>query len=210
MRRFAAALLVAAGGMFSAAEVQAQATTVQLPTFNFFTVTTTVSVPDRGGTSLGGIKRSSDGRNEFGAPLSPLGNRSIGSERQAANMSVHVTIHNLDELDQDILARAEFVNTVPAELEKIKRLAAAGNSSAGQAAAGLDTIRAQLAQEKLAEQREALGIFEKGLAAEGEGKYKVARIYYQMALRRAQGELKDLVERRLSLVNARINANPDS
>ena len=43
--------------------------TVQLPTFAFVTVTTTVSVPDGGTCLLGGIKRSSEGRNEFGVPI---------------------------------------------------------------------------------------------------------------------------------------------
>jgi len=44
-------------------------TTVQLPTFAFTTVTTTVSVPDGGTVLLGGIKRLSEGRKEFGVPL---------------------------------------------------------------------------------------------------------------------------------------------
>ncbi|MFV2068357.1 MAG: hypothetical protein ACC645_15415, partial [Pirellulales bacterium] len=44
-------------------------TTVQLPTFAFTTVTTTVSVPDGGTVLLGGIKRLSEGRTEFGVPL---------------------------------------------------------------------------------------------------------------------------------------------
>jgi len=44
-------------------------TTVQLPTFSFITVTTTVSVPDGGTVLLGGIKRLSEGRNEFGVPI---------------------------------------------------------------------------------------------------------------------------------------------
>ena len=44
-------------------------TTVQLPTFAFTTVTTTVSVPDGGTVLLGGIKRLSEGRNERGVPL---------------------------------------------------------------------------------------------------------------------------------------------
>ena len=43
--------------------------TVQLPTFAFTTVTTTVSVPDGGTVLLGGIKRLSEGRNEFGVPI---------------------------------------------------------------------------------------------------------------------------------------------
>ena len=42
---------------------------MQLPTFSFVTVTTTVSVPDGGTVLLGGIKRLSEGRNEFGVPL---------------------------------------------------------------------------------------------------------------------------------------------
>src|SRR5262249_37127733 len=48
---------------------QQRATTVQLPSFSFITVTTTVSVPDGGTVLLGGIKRLSEGRNEFGVPI---------------------------------------------------------------------------------------------------------------------------------------------
>jgi general secretion pathway protein D len=43
--------------------------TVQLPTFSFISVVTTVSVPDGGTVLLGGIKRLAEGRNEFGVPL---------------------------------------------------------------------------------------------------------------------------------------------
>ena len=44
-------------------------TTVQLPTLQIISVTTTVSVPDGGTVLLGGIKRLSEGREEFGVPL---------------------------------------------------------------------------------------------------------------------------------------------
>jgi len=44
-------------------------TTVQLPTFAFTTVGTTVSVPDGGTILLGGIKRLSEGRSERGVPI---------------------------------------------------------------------------------------------------------------------------------------------
>jgi general secretion pathway protein D len=71
-------------------------TTVQLPTFSFVTVTTTVSVPDGGTVLLGGIKRLSEGRNEFGVPLLnklPYINRlfknvGIGRETQSLLMMV--------------------------------------------------------------------------------------------------------------------------
>ena len=46
-----------------------EGTTVQLPTFAFTTVVTTVSVPDGGTVLLGGIKRLREGRTERGVPL---------------------------------------------------------------------------------------------------------------------------------------------
>jgi general secretion pathway protein D len=46
-----------------------QGVTVQLPSFQFVAVVTTVSVPDGGTVLLGGIKRLSEGRDEFGVPL---------------------------------------------------------------------------------------------------------------------------------------------
>jgi general secretion pathway protein D len=70
--------------------------TVQLPTFSFVTVTTTVSVPDGGTVLLGGVKRLSEGRNEFGVPILsklPYINRlfknvGIGRETQSLMMMV--------------------------------------------------------------------------------------------------------------------------
>ena len=46
-----------------------EGTTVQLPTFAFTSVSTTVSVPDGGTILLGGIKRLQEGRNERGVPI---------------------------------------------------------------------------------------------------------------------------------------------
>lgn len=74
----------------------AQGTTVQLPSFSFVTVSTTVSVPDGGTVLLGGVKRLSEGRNEFGVPLLsklPYLNRlfrnvGIGRETQSLMMMV--------------------------------------------------------------------------------------------------------------------------
>jgi general secretion pathway protein D len=73
-----------------------EGTTVQLPTFSFVSVTTTVSVPDGGTVLLGGVKRLSEGRNEFGVPLLskiPYINRlfsnvGIGRETQSLMMMV--------------------------------------------------------------------------------------------------------------------------
>lgn len=75
---------------------QRSGTTVQLPTFSYVTVSTTVSVPDGGTVLLGGIKRLSEGRNEAGVPILskiPYINRlfknvGIGRETQSLMMMV--------------------------------------------------------------------------------------------------------------------------
>ena len=62
---------------------QASAQTVQLPTFSFTTVGTTVMVPDGGAAFLGGIDRAATGRNEFGVPglaFPGFQSRSVGQD----------------------------------------------------------------------------------------------------------------------------------
>ena len=77
--------------------VTQEGTTVQLPTFNFVTVTTTVSVPDGGTVLLGGIKRLSEGRNERGVPVLskiPYINRlfkNVGIGRTTSSLMMMVT-----------------------------------------------------------------------------------------------------------------------
>ncbi len=88
-----------------------QGTTVQLPTFSFVTVTTTVSVPDGGTVLLGGIKRLSEGRNEFGVPILnkiPYVNRlfknvAIGRETQSLMMMVTPRIIIQEEEEELLL-----------------------------------------------------------------------------------------------------------
>lgn len=71
--------------------------TVQLPAFSFVSVVTTVSVPDGGTVLLGGIKRLSEGRNEFGVPLLskvPYVNRlfrNVGIGRSTDSLMMMVT-----------------------------------------------------------------------------------------------------------------------
>jgi len=98
----------------NASTVTRSGTTVQLPTFSFVTVTTTVSVPDGGTVLLGGIKRLSEGRNEFGVPMLnklPYINRlfknvGIGRETQSLMMMVtpRIIIQEEEEEKLGILA----------------------------------------------------------------------------------------------------------
>ncbi|HMC12594.1 MAG TPA: hypothetical protein VKH44_14945, partial [Pirellulaceae bacterium] len=85
-------------------------TTVQLPTFAFTTVTTTVSVPDGGTVLLGGIKRLREGRTERGIPvLNKLPyisrlfkNVGIGREAQSLMMMVTPRIIIQEEEEQKL------------------------------------------------------------------------------------------------------------
>ncbi len=74
-----------------------EGTTVQLPTFNQTSVTTTVSVPDGGTILLGGIKALREGRNERGMPVLskiPYVNRlfkNVGLGRETSSLMMMVT-----------------------------------------------------------------------------------------------------------------------
>ena len=74
-----------------------EGTTVQLPTFSFTSVSTTVSVPDGGTILLGGIKRLTENRNERGVPILsklPYINRlfkNVGISRTSTSLMMMVT-----------------------------------------------------------------------------------------------------------------------
>jgi hypothetical protein len=79
--------------------------------------------------------------------------------------------------------------------------AGAPRSTAARPAASLVELEQQRQQEQATAgegDRKAEALFQRGLAAERTGKLSVARIYYQMAQRRASGELLSRIDARLS------------
>ncbi|MCG8587415.1 MAG: hypothetical protein MI757_22135 [Pirellulales bacterium] len=88
-----------------------EGTTIQLPTFSFQTVTTTVTVPDGGTVLLGGLKTLREARNEVGVPLLskiPYINRlfrnvGIGRETRSLMMMVTPRIIILEEEEAKLL-----------------------------------------------------------------------------------------------------------
>src|SRR5205085_4186076 len=83
---------------------------LQQPVLNTITVQTSVSVPDGGTVLLGGLKRMSEGRNEFGPPVLsklPYINRlfkNVGYGRETESLLMMVTpriiINEEEELKQ--------------------------------------------------------------------------------------------------------------
>ncbi|MCC6493027.1 MAG: general secretion pathway protein GspD [Pirellulales bacterium] len=88
-------------------EITRSGTTVQLPTFEVISVSTTVSVPDGGTVLLGGIKRLREGRNEFGIPLLskvPYVDRlfrNVGIGREADSLMMMVTPHIIIQEEEE-------------------------------------------------------------------------------------------------------------
>lgn len=197
-----------------------QNTAVQLPTFSFFSTSTTVSVPDGGSALMGGMSRSSEGRNEFGVPgLGKLGrpfkNSAIGKQTGASSTRVTVQIHDFEEMDEAILGQpasafalaARQAREAGAVASLPPRPAGAGSSWAvakpagDQPVRGVAEVKAQRAAEQATKLSEANDYFQRGQKAESDGKKGVAKVYYQMAARRATGQLKDQVLARLDAVS---------
>jgi hypothetical protein len=81
------------------------------------------------------------------------------------------------------------------------RLAAARESSAGRAAPSVAEARRMYAAEQAAGSQEVLALMERARAAEEDGKPNVAKLYYQMVIRRASGELKQQAQDRLDAIH---------
>lgn len=129
-------LALAIGGLFLLSAGASAQTAVQLPTFNFFTTSTTVTVPDQGNTLMGSVNRSSSGNTTRGVPI--LGkipglnrgfkNTGIGSSTSASQMRVSATIIDLNELDEAVLAEAAARRMARGEALGGERFAGGGGS----------------------------------------------------------------------------------
>jgi hypothetical protein len=192
------------------AMAQARLGTVQLPTFNFFTVNTTVEVPDSGGGVLGGVGSAASGCNGQGIPglgSRPFANVAGGSSRAGGNMSVIAEIHDFEAMDRKLLgedfdrtadsttaADALAVRRLPIMLRpvvgaKSRQPSALAADSTG--ASSVSEIRRQQAADDSAGQQEAQRLFEQAAELQSAGKSGVAKVYYQMVAHRATGDLKE-------------------
>jgi hypothetical protein len=177
------------------------ATTVQLPRFSSFSTSTTVSVPDSGATSLGGVDRAADGSNQQGLPGLP-GNRSMGSTRSSGGMQVSAKIHDFDQMDNALLGGSPAAAAIASADPAARALASSHTSTAGQPALSVAEARRLHEAETRGQNSEAQDWFDRGQTAEEAGNRAAAKIFYGMAFRRASGALKETVQARLSLLRA--------
>lgn len=192
------ALLVCAGSTL--------AQVVQLPTFQFFGTSTTVSVPDHGTAVLGGNTTAYSGSNSRGLPLlGPAGplfnNRGIASGGTTSKISVTAQIHDMDAMDRALLgglSADEFrrqVRSNPTAANPVSRLTLGPTNPAGRvpaASTGPSYAEQELA-DQLKRQNQAAEQLAMGQAMAARGKISLAQSYYRMALNNANGELRNLV-----------------
>ncbi len=213
----------------------ADAQSVQLPTFDFFTVNTTVSVPDGGTALLGGINRYSAGRTEGGVPMAskvpffgrPFGNRAIGSNISSSNVTATARIIIPEEEEAKlglsgspslrhealsaVESRANFLarnvarHNPPRVATVVKNTAVKNTAVKNTAAPSPEEIRRRNVLAGQQRDQEAAFFYEKGNVAFTSGKLNVAKIYYRMAANRAEGELKSEIIGKLHAT-----MNPDS
>lgn len=185
-------------GLATLASAQAP-TTVQLPTYSFFTVNTTVSVPDSGGSFLGGILRGRDSSSTRGLSPFPLAaNRGIASERGAGGMSIRAWIHDFRKLDEALLAEAaekrrekDPVSIKGAALADSLEKPPAGNPAADAPVLSIAEIRRQNKEQDATKQEEALAYFTKAEEYRAAGKLGLAKLNYQRAAARDAGKVKE-------------------
>ena len=234
-----AACMVALGLLAAISEkvaAQQNAVTVQLPTYRFFSISTTVSVPDRGGTAMGGIGRSALGANQFGPAPLPAGTRAMGWERQAQNVHVFAQVHDFQAMEQALTGTepgAPGHRHHPGHIGRLTvmragapGLASEANSSGGAhlSAAGGDNPLAvhtahdaagQLsvadwkrlrAKEDFAAQRQVTEWIERAAQAAAAGNRGAARVYLTMAYRKASADVRPRIAAELERLDGAAGA----
>ena len=186
------------GGLFTE-PAHGQRVTVQLPTFRQFSMTTTVVVPDRGGVYLGGVNRARRHASSFGTPLFPGRHRGRGGQTAASGVSVHAWIHDLEAMDRAVLN--EWAAANKRRSPQVQRVPETLPEPPDPPRKTIGELKKIQQAADLAKQRQAIADFQAGKRVQEQGKPKVARIYYQMALRRATGDLKNQIARRLGRLN---------
>ena len=192
------------------ASAQQPGSAVQLPTFSSFSGSTTVSVPDRGSAYLGGVNRAASGRSSFRSPLMPWRpsrNSALGTRRGASNMHVTVTIHDFEAMDRYLLSQPTSfrpTSSWPSVPAQPRRLAKRSEPSSPMSVVD---ARARRIEQQQTRRHEAAQFFARGRKVEAAGKLGVAKIYYQMAARRATGSLVEQVTARLEALDRHATAD---
>jgi len=171
-------------------------TTVQLPTVQRFSVTTSALVPDRGSAYLGGVNSSYQSSSQRGTPFFPSSrNRSGGAT--ASGVSVSAYIHDFEEMDAAVLAKARRLRAgQPRQASQVCRPQRTSNPMSRDSEMRAITHAKERAQ--LAYAKESYDLAQKLIA---KGKVAPARSLLRNAHKRGDAKLKLRIEQQLAELN---------
>lgn len=194
--------------LFFVPTLTARGQVVQLPEMHVFSVDTSVLVPDSGGATLGGVSRSYNGSASRGVPgwsvVGPLGrSRAVSTGASAGGVSVHATVIDHEEIDKRLLeearrGRSSSVTSAEPTPAMVRNAPIAS----------LANIRAELAAEDAQREAEADLVYRKGLACEQRREWKLARTYYELAMRKSPQVIRAQAAERLAVVKAQLSKTP--
>lgn len=162
--------------------------TVQLPTFHYFGVQTTVVVPDRGSIPLGGVTYGGSTRTRFDR-VGP--NYVYGQFNETLGMSVGATIIDHNEIDRELLAEA--ARKRGAKFDVLGR----------PVDEGLD-VKPTLRAAPVDQPRERVGgavYLRRGRDAEMKDQPELARVFYRRAAKLGNAVEKRSAEERLAALD---------
>jgi hypothetical protein len=177
--------------LFSANVVRAQVIqqqTVQLPTFHYFGVQTTVVVPDQGSIPLGGVTYGGSTRTRFDR-VGP--NYGYGQFNETLGLSLSATIIDHDEMDREVLAEA--ARKRGAKFDVLGRPVDEDQPKARQA----------LASPRIDQPRERVGgttYLRRGREAEVARQPELAKVFYRRAAKLGNAIEKRTAEERLAAI----------
>jgi hypothetical protein len=188
--------------LIGARAARAQHITVQEPSLETFGVGTTVSVPDRGRMSLGGVRRSAAARAMYGPVRT---GHSMGFNDQGTGLNIQARVHDLAELDQAALEAADRARKArdnvplsPAAEHAYQTLRARPNLRTG-ANAAQDVVEAKATQAPKAgpvpEGPSADKLLERARQAEAAGKRQLALAYLRVARDQGSAPARQEIER---------------
>jgi len=198
--------------------VVAQAQVVQLPTFHSFSVSTTVSVPDRGAAYLGGVSRGAWSSSSRGVPgfgkvpgLNRLfTNRGSGSSVSSSHAYATATIIDHAEMDRTLLAEAAARRGEPGVASETDRRAAYLSEFIARRPKSptsppivpirevASDVAARLATANARDEAEMATCMQRAELAEAAGHFGAARCCYNVLARRGSDQQKQLAALRVA------------
>lgn len=193
---------------------------LRVPVQSVFSVNTSVVVPDRGGTYLGGVRSARTARNEVTG-----GGRGLEQNRTALDAQARVRIIDLNEQEEELVGRTGAVKQQPvatgfaagirqyaagpvAASGKTKESpvpkAAAATSDLAHRSRSDDAERTASDDAESAAEARAADLFARGKGAESNGKLNVAQIYFRSAARLAHAPSARLAQERLRSLDTKL------